>query len=140
MIYHIVHIDRLPSIMADGHLWCDTAMERRSAANEGTSIGMSEVKDRRRNNVLSSHSDLTVGDCVPFYFCPRSVMLYVIFKRNHPSMSYTDGQRPIVHLEADLHATVAWLEEHGLRVGVHVVERRRRVLRRSLLLDGPAGD
>ncbi len=115
MIYHIVHIDRLPSIIADGHLWCDTEMERKSAANEGTSIGMNEVKDRRRNNVLSSHSNLSVGDCVPFYFCPRSVMLYVIFRRNHPSMIYTGGQQPIVHLEADLHTTVSWLEEHDLR-------------------------
>ena len=44
MIYHIVHIDRLPSIIADGHLWCDTEMERKSATNEGTSIGMNEVR------------------------------------------------------------------------------------------------
>ena len=115
MIYHIVHVDRLPSIVADGHLWCDAAMERQSATGKGTSVGMREVKDRRRNNVLSSHTNLMVGDCVPFYFCPRSVMLYVIFKRNHPSMNYTAGQHPIVHLEANLHTTVAWLEEHGQR-------------------------
>ena len=115
LIYHIVHIDRLPSIVADGHLWCDTVMELESATDRGTSIGMSEVKDRRRHTALSSHSDLKVGDCVPFYFCPRSVMLYVIFKRNHPSMGYTGGQQPIVHLEADLRATVAWLKKHGQR-------------------------
>ncbi|MBE0347362.1 DarT ssDNA thymidine ADP-ribosyltransferase family protein [Pseudoalteromonas peptidolytica] len=27
---------------------------------------------------LSSYPDLFVGQCVPFYFCPRSIMLYVI--------------------------------------------------------------
>ncbi|MEO0854872.1 MAG: DarT ssDNA thymidine ADP-ribosyltransferase family protein [Cyanobacteria bacterium J06648_11] len=28
-IYHIVHVDRLPSIIADEHLWCDsTVMEQ----------------------------------------------------------------------------------------------------------------
>jgi ssDNA thymidine ADP-ribosyltransferase, DarT len=47
-----------------------------------------------------------VGDFVPFYFCPRSLMLYVISKANHPQLAYRGGQRPIVHLEADLHETV----------------------------------
>ena len=25
-IYHIVHVDRLPSIVKDGYLWCDAKM------------------------------------------------------------------------------------------------------------------
>lgn len=115
MIYHIVHVDRLPSIVADGSLYCDTTMERKSAANMGTSIGMSEVKSRRRKNALSSYPDLKVGNFVPFYFCPRSVMLYVIFKGNHESMNYVGGQQPIVHLEADMRQTVAWAEKHDRR-------------------------
>ena len=40
-------------------------------------------------------------------------MLYVIHRANHPELSYRDGQGPIVHLEADLHATVAWAEQRG---------------------------
>ena len=55
-----------------------------------------------------------VGDFVPFYFFPRSVILYVISRRNHPSLSNTRGQVPIVHLEADLHAVVEWA--NGQRV------------------------
>ena len=35
-------------------------------------------------------------------------MLYVISRRNHPSLSYTPGQVPILHIEADLRAVVAW--------------------------------
>ena len=27
-IYHIVHVDRLPSIVADGCLWCDAEVVR----------------------------------------------------------------------------------------------------------------
>jgi CxxC-x17-CxxC domain-containing protein len=38
---------------------------------------MNKIKERRLKLPLSSHFNLFVGDCVPFYFCPRSVMLYV---------------------------------------------------------------
>ena len=76
-IYHIVHVDRLPSIINDGWLWCDAEIVRRSPS--GTIIGMDAIKQRRLKELtLTSHSDLHVGDCVPFYFCPRSVMLYLI--------------------------------------------------------------
>ena len=105
-IYHIVHVDRLPSIVSDGRLWCDAKMVHRNAA--GTSIGISSIKQRRLSLPLTSHPDLHVGDCVPFYFCPRSVMLYVVHMGNNPELEYGDGQEPIVHLEADLRRTVAW--------------------------------
>ena len=76
---------------------------------------MNSIKRRRLVNPLNSHPGLCVGDCVPFYFCPRSVMLYVIHQENHPELAYGGGQGPIVHLEADLHRTVAWAEESGRR-------------------------
>ena len=114
MIYHIVHVDRLPSIVADGHLWCDSIVAQRGAP--GTTIGMNNIKERRLNELtLSSHPELHVGDCIPFYFCPRSVMLYMIYKGNHPELNYRGGQGPIVHLEADLRKSVAWAEQHALR-------------------------
>lgn len=112
-IYHIVHIDRLPAIIQSGGLLPDSAMSGASVV--GTTIGMSHIKERRRTTTLHSHPDLRVGDCVPFYFCPRSVMLYIIAQRNHPDLSYRGGQGPIVHLEADLHATVAWADQTGYR-------------------------
>ncbi|MCY4076922.1 MAG: DUF4433 domain-containing protein [Acidobacteria bacterium] len=112
-IYHIVHVDRLPSIVADGGLLCDADVA--SHASEGTTIGMNDIKERRRQLCLTSHRDLRVGECVPFYFCPRSVMLYVIRQANHPKLRYRGGQNPIVHLEADLRRTVTWAEEQELR-------------------------
>ena len=112
-IYHIVHVDRLPSIIADGGLLCDAEMARREPI--GTTIGMNDIKQRRLTELsLSSYPDLRVGACVPFYFCSRSVMLYVISQANHPKLSYRGGQGPIVHLEADLRSTVAWAEENGV--------------------------
>ena len=113
-IYHIAHVDRLPSIVADGCLWCDAKVLRR--APTGTMIGMSNIKQRRLGELrLSRHPDLRVGDCVPFYFCPRSVMLYLIFQGNCPELSYRGGQGPIIHFEADLHAVVAWAQREGRR-------------------------
>jgi hypothetical protein len=113
-IYHIVNVDRLPSIIADGRLWCDAETVRRSAP--GTVIGMNHIKQRRLNELaLESHPNLHVGDCVPFYFCPRSVMLYLIYQRNHPDLAYHGGQGPIVHLEADLQQTVQWARANDQR-------------------------
>lgn len=111
-IYHIVHVDRLPSIVKDGCLWSDAEMRGRSG---GTSIGIGNIKRRRLTNALNSRPGLCVGDCVPFYFCPRSVMLYVISKQDHLELTYRGGQVPIVHLEADLRQSVAWAERHGQR-------------------------
>lgn len=113
-LYHIVHVDRLPSIVAEGCLWCDAEVVRRNPA--GTSIGMTAIKQRRLTELtLSSHPELHVGDCVPFYFCPRSVMLYLIYQGNHPELTYRGGQEPIIHLETDLQATIAWASEAGQR-------------------------
>ena len=44
-IYHIAHIDRLPSIIKDGQLWCDAKMMEHGGA--GTTIGISNIKQRR---------------------------------------------------------------------------------------------
>ena len=113
-IFYIVHVDRLASILADGRLRCDADMVDRDGT--GTVIGMSKIKLRRLNELsLTSHPGLRVGQCVPFYFCPRSVMLYLIWQANHPDLSYRGGQAPIIHLQADVQATVAWASENGLR-------------------------
>jgi hypothetical protein len=72
---------------------------------------MSSIKRRRVEELeVSCHPGTNVGDCVPFYFCPRSVMLYVIHQANHPELAYRGGQNPIVHLQADLHEVVRWVE------------------------------
>ncbi len=45
---------------------------------------------------------------MPFYFCPRSVMLYLIHQANYPELEYRGGQQSIVNLQADLKAAVDW--------------------------------
>lgn len=112
-IYHIVHVDKLASIAAGGCLWSDAELARRPVT--GTVIGMNNIKARRLNELtLTSHPGLHVGECVPFYFCPRSVMLYLIHRRN-AELAYQGGQAPIVHLVADLNAVVAWANANNQR-------------------------
>lgn len=111
-IYHIVHVDNLASIIGDGCLWSDATMVQRQG---GTVIGMSSIKQRRLTLPVTCHNGLRVGDCVPFYFCSRSIMLYVIHCANHPELGYRGGQQPIVHLEADLHRVVQWAAANGRR-------------------------
>lgn len=112
-ICHIVHLDRLPSIIQDGFLLSDRLISQRT--DTGSMIGMSHIKQRRLNQLrLSTHPDLFVGDCVPFYFCPRSVMLFLIHRRSE-DIAYKDGQVPIVHLVADLNDTVVWANQSQQR-------------------------
>lgn len=100
LVYHITHVDNLPAIVAAQGLWSDAAMVARGGPT--TAIGMSRIKARRLELPVHCHDGLMVGACVPFYFCPRSVMLYLLHKGNHPDVIYRGGQDPIVHLEARL--------------------------------------
>lgn len=113
-LYHLVHIDRLESIIADGRLWSDA--KTIELGRGGTTIGMGTIKQRRLNDLaLSSHLGLRVGQCVPFYFCPRPVMLHAIHAANDPDLAYRGGQAPILHLEFALGEVAAWAEAHGRR-------------------------
>jgi hypothetical protein len=77
---------------------------------------MSKIKKRRLEEIkVDCHAGTMVGEYVPFYFCPRSIMLYILYRGNHPDLNYTEGQDPIVHLEADLRETIEWAEERGVR-------------------------
>lgn len=111
-IYHIAHVDRLASIVADGFILSDAVIAQRHAV--GTVIGMNRIKERRQTLPLRSHPGLYVGGCAPFYFCSRSVMLYLIYRRN-AELTYQGGQEPILHLEADLGRAVAWAEQNNRR-------------------------
>lgn len=115
-IYHIVHVDRLPSIIGTGGLLCDAEIgqRKRSGHQVGTDIGISDIKQRRLRTTLSSRPGLCVGECVPFYFCYRSVMLHAIHV-GHDELAYRGGQHPIVHLEASLQDTVEWAKENDCR-------------------------
>jgi len=106
-IYHITHVSNLAGMVADGKIYSDASMIARGGPNRA--IGMSKIKERRLHLPVTCHPDTMVGDYVPFNFCPRSVMLFVIHRGN-PELAFTEGQNNIVHLEADLHSVINWAQ------------------------------
>lgn len=92
-IYHITHVDNLASILREWRLWCDARRISRGFAN--TNIGYSRIKERRMRHPVRVAAGGTLGHYVPFNFCPRSVMLYVVSQGHE---NYREGQQPIVHL------------------------------------------
>jgi hypothetical protein len=132
-IYHITHVDNLAAIIGEGVLLSDATMLARGGPS--VTIGMSAIKRRRVEDLtVSCHPGTKVGDYVPFYFCPRSMMLYLLHRANHPDLAYLGGQDLIVHLEADLHEVVDWAATQNRRwafslsnAGARYVETRNRL-------------
>jgi hypothetical protein len=111
-IYHITHVGNLGGIIKAGGLLSHAAMNATGGVH--TTIGMDTIKSRRLSLPVACHPECQVGDFVPFYFCPRSVMLYLIYRANHPELAYRGGQGSIVHIEADLGKAVAWAQAAGV--------------------------
>lgn len=92
-LYHLVHVDNLPSIAENG-LFCD------SAVGDGDlltiDIGNQDVKARRRGIEVPISPGRVVADYVPFYFAPRSPMLHAIHRGAVPT--YGGGQDGLVYL------------------------------------------
>jgi hypothetical protein len=93
-IYHITHMQNLPSILAAGRLWSDA--QRVELSLDTVNIGYSHIKERRRRRRAATATGGMLGDYVPFNFCKRSVMLYVIHRDSVDG--YDGGQEPVVHL------------------------------------------
>ena len=111
MVYHITHVNNLPSILRRGGLCCDEVIA--GSGGPAVEVGITHIKQGRRQRAVEGHAGLHVGACVPFNFCPRSVMLYLLHRGNHPDVTHTEGQGPLVHLELGLHEVVRWAEREG---------------------------
>jgi hypothetical protein len=113
MIYHITRVENLADIIKTTGLLSDREMIQRGGPR--VAIGMSTLKVARLARPVRCHAGDFVGDYVPFYFCPRSIMLYILDRGNHPDVEYRGGQGNIVHLEADLHKVIAWGNANNVR-------------------------
>lgn len=75
-IYHITHGRNLAAIIAAGGLWCDAQIAARGLTPLG--IAHQHIKERRKQRIVPCAAGGTLADYVPFYFAPRSPMLYAI--------------------------------------------------------------
>ncbi len=102
LICHITHVQNLPSILAEDGLWSDSQCIARGIGN--TNIGHLHIKQRRLQRRIELPPRGMLGDYVPFNFCSRSVMLYVV-SRGH--QDYAGGQEEIIHLVSRVSTIVA---------------------------------
>jgi len=74
-VFHMTRIERLPSVIEHG-LLPDNMCKRRQIT--GVEIGYDHIKQRRALRPVTCGVGGTLADYVPFYFAPRSPMLYAI--------------------------------------------------------------
>jgi len=102
-IYHITEVENLPGILSESGLHSDAAMAQK---NPAVVIGYDHIKLRRLKEIRVTCCDgRFVGEFVPFYFCPRSPMLYTINKGNTGRPA--GCQKSIVHLVSTMAAGIA---------------------------------
>jgi hypothetical protein len=65
-IYHIIHVDRLESILHDGFLYSDEYMHKKS--DKGTMIGIPAIKERRLTKNNNKQCVFTNANAGTFYF------------------------------------------------------------------------
>lgn len=112
-IYHITHMDNLESISNSGYLYSDA--RRIEMGLKHLSIAMEDVKEHRpRRPLRGCYPQTNVSQYVPFYFCPRSIMLYIYYKNNNSAVTYRGGQEPIVHLRIDMARAIDWANKEGM--------------------------
>lgn len=106
-VYHITHFSNLKSIINSGFIWSDAGCLKHKINCEG--IGNNAIKQRRlTSHVVACYPHTKVGEYVPFYLCPKSIMLYKHFKGGDPEVPNVGGQEQIIHLVADMNETVTW--------------------------------
>lgn len=112
-IYHITHVDNLTNVIAQRGLWSDREMIDQGLAVN--TVGLSDIKQRRLERYeVGCNPGTKVGEYVPFYLCPRSVMLSVFWYDNLPELTYHGGQQPIVHLRADMKKCRKWAKDYDV--------------------------
>jgi hypothetical protein len=105
-LFHITHLANLSGIAAAGELWCDAVRAGKMASGASVvGIAHQHIKDRRAKKAVKEASGGTLADYVPFYFAPRSPMLYTIARGN--VVGYSGGQEQVVHLVTTVEAACA---------------------------------
>ena len=115
LIYHITHSENLHGIVTGGALISQSLMKEQNV--DYCDIAHGTIQDRRARIRVPCDPGGCLHDYVPFYFAPRSPMLFAIHRGNVEGC--TAGQSDIVYLvtnaqrvkEAGL--AIAFTDGHG---------------------------
>src|SRR5689334_2142065 len=89
-ILHFTHLRHLPTILSEGALYADSVVGARLTHE----VGDRGIKANRRELEVTCGPGGHPCDYVPFYFAPRSPMLFKIAIGGVPH--YQEGQDPLV--------------------------------------------
>jgi hypothetical protein len=93
-IYHITHKDNLRGIVENGAIVAQSLIQQHAV--DFCSIAHSNIQDRRAHTPVPCGPEGFLHDYIPFYFAPRSPILYAIHMGNVDGC--TVGQADIVYL------------------------------------------
>ena len=99
-VSHMTHVCNLPLILKSGGLLSTNELHRTGIKSR--SIAYLDIQDRRAFTVVPCGQRGVVHDYVPFFFNPRSPMLYAILKNRVATCP--DGQASILHLVSSAEA------------------------------------
>jgi hypothetical protein len=103
-LYHITDLVNLANILATGGLLSD--MRLAALGGPAVRIGYDNIKRRRMTETrVPCAGNRFVGEFVPFYFCPRSPMLFVVNKGR--TGRPRECQRTILHLVTTVDRAIA---------------------------------
>ena len=97
-VFRITHVDNLRAILQRGGIYAPNATPADDIPHKA--IHFDRIQQQRLNTPVPCGPGGVVHDYVPFYFAPRSPMLYTIHKGN--VSGYDEGQGPIVYLVTDV--------------------------------------
>lgn len=92
--YHITHVDNLASMARSGLIFCDSDCATNGVTE--VSIAYDDLKGKRSTWEVEVAQGGVLADYVPFYYAPRSPMLFAIH-RGYVS-GYQGGQDEVAHL------------------------------------------
>lgn len=112
-IMHFTDVDNLPGIVAKSGLLADAAISGDGGPTH--ECADASIKARRKTMPVDLDPYGVISDYVPFYFAPRSPMMYRIWRGG--VASYQRGQEKLVYLVSSVEAVVscglAWIGSDG---------------------------
>ena len=115
-LYHITHVDNLIGVINQGGLMANCHLQQCQIFHQ--SIAYDGIQDRRAFTNVPCGPGGTLHDYVPFYFAPRSPMLYTIHRGNVPG--YSGGQTNIIYVISNIdvvarnHLKYVFTDGHGI--------------------------
>lgn len=76
LLYHMTHINNIPSIVKNNGLYAYSLIHQKSVSYQD--VANVDVQDKRSQKTVPISPGGNLHDYVPFYFAPRSPMLYSI--------------------------------------------------------------